>query len=382
MHEPPLILAVDDLPDNLEILQVRLEAQGYQVVTAADGEEALARIRETRPDLVLLDIMMPKLDGIAVVKAIRADPELRGLPIILVTAKADPRDVVEGLDAGGDDYLTKPFEHAALVARVRSMLRQRVLHDQLEERTRQLGEWARTLEERVAAQVAEIERMARLRRFLSPEVADVVLSAGGEKLLASHRREVTVAFCDMRGFTAFAETAAPEDVMAILADYHRCLGGLIRHYGGTLERFAGDGLLVLFNDPVEIPDHAARAVRMAVDMRRAMQGLLEQWRRLGYELGFGVGLAQGFVTLGAVGFDGRQDYAAIGPTTNLASRLCDEAKADQILITQRIFSALENEVEADYIGPLSIRGFQRAIPVYEVVSWRGEHSRSGALISS
>src|SRR5829696_5877429 len=218
MHEPPLILAVDDLPDNLEILQVRLEAQGYQVVTAADGEEALARIRETRPDLVLLDIMMPKLDGIAVVKAIRADPELRGLPIILVTAKADPRDVVEGLDAGGDDYLTKPFEHAALVARVRSMLRQRVLHDQLEERTRQLGEWARTLEERVAAQVAEIERMARLRRFLSPEVADVVLSAGGEKLLASHRREVTVAFCDMRGFTAFAETAAPEDVMAILAD--------------------------------------------------------------------------------------------------------------------------------------------------------------------
>jgi adenylate cyclase len=371
MHEPPLILAVDDLPDNLEILRLRLESQGYEVITAADGEEALARVRETRPDLVLLDVMMPKLDGIAVLKAVRSEPELRATPVILVTAKADTRDVVEGLDAGGDDYLTKPFEHAALLARVRSMLRQRSLHERVEEQARQLAEWAGTLEQRVADQVGQIERMARLRRFLSPQVADLVVKPGGESLLASHRREVTVVFCDMRGFTAFAETAAPEDVMAILAEYHRCLGELIRDFGGTLERFAGDGLLVLFNDPVEDPEHTANAVRMAIGMRRAMRVLSERWRRLGHELGFGVGIAQGFVTLGAVGFEGRQDYAAIGPATNLASRLCDEAKTGQILITERTFNALEKDLEAEYIGTLSLKGFQRAVQVYEIVSWRG-----------
>jgi class 3 adenylate cyclase len=371
MHEPPLILAVDDLPDNLEILRLRLESQGYRVITAADGEEALACVAQQRPDLVLLDIMMPKLDGIGVLKTLRNDPVSRTLPVILVTAKADKADIVEGLDAGGDDYLTKPFEHAALLARVRSMLRQRALNEQLEMQARQLSDWAATLERRVADQVSEIERMARLRRFLSPQVANLVIAAGNEMLLASHRREVTVVFCDLRGFTAFAETAAPEDVMAILAEYHRCLGDLIHSYAGTLERFSGDGLMILFNDPVEVLDHPARAVRMAIDMRHAVGLLSEQWRRLGYELGFGVGIAQGFVTLGAIGFEGRQDYAAIGPATNLASRLCDEAQPNQILINQRTFSALEKDLEANYIGAISLKGLQRAVPVYEVVGWRG-----------
>ena len=192
MHDPPRILAVDDTPENLEILRMRLEANGYEVATAADGEEGLAKARELTPDLILLDIMMPKLDGISVVRMLKQDDSLRSIPVILVTAKADTRDVVEGLDAGGDDYLTKPFEHRALLARVRSMLRQKALHDtvasqaqRLEDQAAQLSDWNRSLEQTVAEQVTEIERMARLRRFLPEQVADLIVAAGnGDALLA------------------------------------------------------------------------------------------------------------------------------------------------------------------------------------------------------
>jgi adenylate cyclase len=274
MHTPPLVLAVDDTPENLEILRMRLEAQGYAVAEAVDGEDGLAKARALRPDLILLDIMMPKRDGISVVRELKQDPELRAIPVILVTAKADTRDVVEGLDAGGDDYLTKPFEHSALLARVRSMLRQKALADTVQAQTRELAEWNAALEERVAAQVGEIERIGRLRRFLSPQIAEALVSSdGGESVLRSHRRDVTVMFCDLRGFTAFAETAEPEEVMAVLGEYHTCLGALIFRYGGTLERFLGDGLLVVMNDPVPCPDHPARAVRMALEMRTCMRTL-------------------------------------------------------------------------------------------------------------
>src|SRR5215212_3036774 len=203
MRDPPLILTVDDMPENLEILRMRLETQGYAVVEACDGDEGLAKARELKPDLILLDIMMPKRDGISVVRELKADPELRAIPVILVTAKADTNDVVQGLDAGGDDYLTKPFEHSALLARVRSMLRQKALHDTVQEQAKQLAAWNATLEEKVRAQVQEIERASRLRRFLPPQVAEMILSSGGDAVLESHRREVTVVFCDMRGFTAF-----------------------------------------------------------------------------------------------------------------------------------------------------------------------------------
>src|SRR5215212_9314303 len=244
MRDPPLILTVDDMPENLEILRMRLETQGYEVVEACDGDEGFEKAKELKPDLILLDIMMPKRDGISVVRDLKADPDLRAIPVILVTAKADTKDVVLGLDAGGDDYLTKPFEHSALMARVRSMLRQKALHDTVQEQAKQLAEWNTALEARVAAQVAEIERMGRLRRFLSPQVAEMV-TASGEQVLESHRREVTVVFCDLRGFTSFAETSEPEEVMGVLRDYHACLGRLITLHEGTLERFVGDGLLVL-----------------------------------------------------------------------------------------------------------------------------------------
>jgi class 3 adenylate cyclase len=367
------------VPENLEIVRMRLQAHGYEVVTAADGEEALARAREVDPDLVLLDIMMPKLDGISALKQLKQDAALRFIPVILLTAKSDTADVVAGLEAGGDDYLTKPFDQAALIARVRSMLRIKALHDlaqeqagKLQQQTEQLAEWNRSLEERVAAQVAEIERVGRLRRFLAPQVAELIASSdAGTNLLASHRRDVTVVFCDIRGFTGFTEIAEPEEVMAVLREYHQCLGELIFRYEGTLERFAGDGILVLFNDPIQCPDHAERAVRMALDMRDSIGALIEGWRKRGHALGFGVGIANGYATLGQIGYDRRFDYAAIGSVTNLASRLCDEARAGQILISQRIYGMLEPLIEGNHVGDLNLKGFHRPMPAYEVVRWRG-----------
>jgi adenylate cyclase len=379
MRTPPRILAVDDVPENLNIVRTRLEARGYEVVTAADGEEALARARELEPDLVLLDIMMPKLDGISALKQLKHDAALRFVPVILLTAKSDTADVVAGLEAGADDYLTKPFDQAALIARVRSMLRIKGLHDlvqeqaaKLQQQTEQLAAWNRSLEERVTAQVAEIERVGRLRRFLAPQVAEVIASSDADSnLLASHRREVTVVFCDIRGFTGFTEIAEPEEVMTVLREYHQTLGELIFRYEGTLERFAGDGILVLFNDPMPCPDHAERAVRMTLDMRERLDALIATWRRRGHSLGFGVGVALGYATLGQIGFDRRFDYAAIGSVTNLASRLCDEAKAGQILISQKVFGLVEAQVETNHVGDLTLKGFHRTMPTYEVIRLRG-----------
>ncbi len=370
MHDPPRILAVDDMPENLEILRVRLEANGYEVLTAADGEEGLAAARSLAPDLILLDVMMPKRDGISVVRELKADPALRTIPVILVTAKSDTRDVVEGLDAGGDDYLSKPFEHSALLARVRSMLRQKVLHDKVQEQAESLASWNRSLEQKVTAQVSEIERINRLRRFLPEQIANLVVTAGeADDPLKSHRREVTVVFCDLRGFTAFAEIAEPEEVMAVLGEYHACLGALVDRHEGTLERFIGDGLLVVFNDPLPCTDHTERAVRMALAMRDAVGELSARWQREGHSLGFGIGIARGHATIGKIGFDRRSDYAVIGSVPNLAARLCDEAKAGQILASQRAFIPIEPHVEARPLGELKLKGFHRPMAAFDIARW-------------
>jgi len=366
MREPPRLLIVDDNPANLEIMEVRLARQGYEIITATDGVQALEVARAQTPDLILLDVMMPGLDGLQVCRELKGDPSLPFMPVILVTAKADPDDIVAGLDAGGDEYITKPIDHAALVARVRSILRVKALHDVVQEQAARLADWNRTLEQRVADQVAQLERLGDLKRFLPPQVAELILSAGDERLLESHRREVTVVFCDLRGFTAFAETAEPEEVMAVLKEYHEALGALIFRYEGTLERFVGDGLVVLFNDPLPCPDPTARAVRMALDMRRRVAELSQSWRRHGHQLGFGVGIAQGYATLGRIGFEGRFDYAAIGPVSNLASRLCDEAADGEILISQRALAALDDLVEAEPVGELALKGFVRPVMAHRV----------------
>lgn len=355
---------------------MRLEAHGYEVITARDGLDALAKARAHMPDLILLDIMMPKLDGISVLKELKADAKLGFIPILLLTAKADRADVVAGLDAGGDDYLTKPLDQSALVARVRSMLRIKALHDkvqsqavQLAEQADELARWNRLLEARVAEQVAEIERISRFKRFLAPQVAEVIAaSVDPDTLLASHRCEVTVLFCDLRGFTAFTEAAEPEQVMTVLHEFHHALGDLIHRYEGTLERFAGDGLLTLFNDPLPCSNHAERAVRLAVDMRASIEALAHVWRQRGHELGFGIGIALGTATLGKIGFDRRFDYAAIGSVTNLASRLCDEAKSGQILVDRHVFAVVDPLFETRQLPPLTLKGFKRPVQAYEILA--------------
>ncbi len=365
-RERPLVLVVDDGADNRDILEQRLRAGGYDVVTAVDGEDGLAAAARERPDLILLDVMMPKLDGLEVCRRLKADASLPFMPVILVTAKAGTRDVVAGLDAGGDEYITKPIDQAALMARVRSILRLKALHDQVQAQSAQLAEWNRTLERRVAEQLAELERVGRLKRFLSPQVAELIVSGGDERLLDSHRREVTVVFCDLRGFTAFAETAEPEEVMAVLREYHAALGAIIFRHEGTLERFMGDGLMVLFNDPLPCPDPAARGVRMAVEMQEAVGRMAEGWARRGHDLGFGVGIAHGFATLGRIGFEGRSDYAAIGTVPNLAARLCGEAQRGQILTDRRVATMVGELARFEAIGELTLKGLHRPVAAFLV----------------
>lgn len=371
MSESATILVVDDNPANVDIIRTRLESQSFRVLTAGDGEEALAAVRAHLPDLVLLDVMMPKKDGLQVCRELRADASLPFIPIILVTAKGDTKDVVAGLESGGDEYLTKPVDTAALLARVRSILRIKRLHDQvqaqsttLQRQAAELTEWNHALERRVASQVEQIERVSRLKRFLPAQVAELVVSSGSDDVLQSHRREVTVVFCDLRGFTAFAEMAEPEEVMAVLRDYHAALGAEIGRYDGTLERFSGDGILVIFNDPVPCDDHTERAVRMALAMQEAVGGLCARWQAQGHALGFGIGIARGFATLGRIGFEQRSDYAAIGTVTNLASRLCDEAAAGQILASQKVAGCCEGVAGVAFLEERRLKGFARPTPMY------------------
>jgi class 3 adenylate cyclase len=366
MRTPARILIVDDNAANVDILRARLASHGYELVTAADGEEALSAAREHLPDLILLDVMMPKLDGIEVCRRLRADSSMPFIPIILVTAKSDPKDVVAALEAGGDEYLTKPVDHASLVARVKSMLRIKALHDQVQEQASQLQEWNQMLEKRVAEQLAQMERLGRLKRFFSPQLAELILSGGADDPLKSHRREVTVVFLDLRGFTAFAETSEPEEIMAVLREYHAEMGQAIVSHEGTLERFAGDGMMVFFNDPVAVPDPAVRAVRMVLAMRERLQALTAKWKKRGFDLEFGAGIAQGYATIGAIGFEGRWDYGAIGTVTNLAARLCGEARPGQVLVSQRVLASVEDLVTAEPLGELHLKGFLKPVPAFNL----------------
>ena len=360
----PTILYAEDNSDLRNYVRELLAAH-YNVFLAVDGHDALEKVRRYAPDLLLTDHMMPRMSGRDLLRAIRSDPERSSLPLLFLTARAGSEARIESLDAGADDYLTKPFDEGELLVRIRGLLRVRA-------QERELVELNRALETRVEQQVAEIERMRRLKRFFSPQLAELMLSTGREHLLESHRREVTVVFCDLRGFTAFSETAEPEEVMGVLGEYHARLGHLIFQFEGTIERFAGDGLMVFFNDPLPCPDPAVRAVRMAVAMRRQMVELTERWRKRGNELGFGVGVAQGYATLGMIGFDSRVDYGAIGPVTNLASRLCGEAQDGQILVSQRVLAAVESLVEIQAVGELILKGFLRAVPAWNIVRLQNE----------
>lgn len=370
MSAPAKILVVDDTPQNVKLLADLLAVKGYAVATAANGNEALASIAASRPDLVLLDIMMPGLSGYDVCRKIRDDPPTALLPIVLVTSLDPHQERVKGIEAGADDFLHKPINQAELLARVRSLLRIKSLHDEVERQKTELADWNRTLEQRVAEGVAQVERMGRMKRFFSPQIADLILSGGTDDPLRSHRREITVVFLDLRGFTSFTETADPEEVMGVLREYHAEMGRLILSHEGTLERFAGDGIMVFFNDPVELDNPAAHAVRMAVEMQRAFVQLCAGWKKRGYDLDMGIGIAQGYATLGAIGFEGRRDYGAIGNVTNLAARLCAEAKPGQILISQRVLGRIDDVVQAEPVSELTLKGFRQPIRAFNVSALR------------
>jgi adenylate cyclase len=366
MSDLGTILVVDDLPQNVRLLEAVLAPRGYTVLGCGSGREALERVRAEAVDLVLLDIVMPEMDGYAVCRALREAPDTSYLPVVMITASGD-QEKVAAIEAGADDFVTKPFDQAELLARVGSLLRIKRYHDTIEAQAAELAAWNRELETRVQEQVEALERMGRLRRFLSPQVAELVLSSGDESFLQSHRREITVVFCDLRGFTGFAETVEPEDVMVVLGEYQAAVGDLAHRFEGTLERFTGDGVVTFFNDPLPCPDAPQRAVRMAVAIRGRVGRLAEDWRRHGYELDVGLGIAQGHATLGRIGFEGRFDYAAIGSVTNLAARLCAEAAPGQILVSQRVHAAVEDIVTADGLGDLALRGFSRPVRAYNVL---------------
>ena len=351
MTEPVTILAVDDQPANLRLLDAVLSPRGYRVVRATSGEQALELLPSSGADLVLLDIVMPGIDGYEVCRRIRSASETAYLPVVMITASGH-QEKTRAIEAGADDFVSKPFDQSELLARVASLARIKRYHDTITRQAAELAEWNAELEARVNTQLEELQRMNRLRRFLSPQVADLVINSGDDSILGSHRREIVVVFCDLRGFTAFAESSEPEEVMGVLSEYHAALGELIFRYEGTLERFTGDGLMVFFNDPIPLEDPTQRAVEMALVMRDRVAGLVEGWSRLGHDLGFGVGIAQGFATLGRIGYEGRFDYAAIGTVTNLAARLCGEAGAGQVLVSQRVFSAVEAVAAGEPVGAL------------------------------
>jgi adenylate cyclase len=356
---PNKILIVDDEPFNLDLLEQELEDQGYVIERANDGAEALEKVPSFEPDVILLDYMMPKMNGLEVLKHLREDEKHKGIPVILLTAKATQEDKVRGLDGGADDYVIKPFDSFELLARVRAMVRIKEMHDTLDE-------WNRSLTEKVKEQVEELQRVNRLKRYLSPQIAETILGEN-ENLFKSHRREITVVFLDLRGFTAFSDSAEPEEVMEVLRGYHAAMGKLIFAFDGTLERFAGDGIMIFFNDPIPCADHTEKAVRMALDMLTKVEDLRTDWLKKGYELDLGIGLAAGYATLGNIGFEGRMDYGAIGNVTNLAARLCAEARAGQILTNQRTLSKIETLVDYESLEELQLKGVSRPVAAFNIL---------------
>ena len=367
VSEQARILVVDDIPQNVKLLADLLGVKGYAVATAVNGEEALAKVAAERPDLVLLDVMMPGMSGYDVCRRLRADPATALLPVVLCTSLDPQQERINGIAAGADDFLGKPINQPELFARVQSLLRIKRLHDETQRQAAQLADWSATLERRVAEQVQENERLSRLKRFFSPKLAEMIIDGTGEDPLKSRRREIVVVYCDLRGFTAFAETTEPEELMRTLGSFHAAMGNLVLAHEATLERFTGDGMMVFLGDPVPVENAAAKGVALALAMRAAALELSAQWKKRGVDLGLGIGVAQGYATVGAIGFEGRIDYGAIGTVTNLAARLCQHAKAGEILISQRIYAEVSDTVATEDLGELTLHGFARPMRAFRCI---------------
>ncbi|MGA1641133.1 MAG: response regulator, partial [Steroidobacteraceae bacterium] len=331
----------------------------YKVKLANSGDKALKAVQgDSPPDLILLDIMMPGMSGYEVCAALKADPKTRAIPVIFLTAMTAPEDEQKGLELGAVDYVTKPISPSLFLARVRNHLAMRAQAQELER-------WAHELAARVASGVAEVERLNRLRRFFSPAVADLLLTAAGDDPLAPRKREIVVVFLDLRGYTAFTEAQGPDVVIQVLGEFHAAMGELIMAAGGTLERFAGDGLMIFFNDPIEIADPDGTAVTMALQMQRRFRDLQAMWQQRGYTLAMGIGMARGVATIGAIGYEGRRDYGAIGSVTNLAARLCGEAQGGQILVSANIAERAAGDFWFNTLPPVTLKGFPQPVAIAE-----------------
>jgi len=352
------ILVVDDQRANVEMMAGVLRGRGYEVLTALDGEPALEEVRAHNPDVVISDILMPGMDGYELCRRLRADPATTLLPVILVTSLDPSGERLHGIEAGADDFLSKPVNWEELFARVKSLLRIKRLQDEVKA-------WNAKLEERVREQVAQLEQLGRLKRFFSRQVAEAIV-AGGEDILAPHRREITAVFLDLRGFTAFTDRADPEEVLELLRAYHVTLGRTVDEFGGTLEHFAGDGVMIFFSDPFPVDRPGERAVRMAIALQNAFTPIAHAWRKLGHDVGLGIGIAQGEATLGVIGFEQRWEYAAIGNVPNLAARLCGEARAGEILLDAQTEREVGELAYTDPVGPLQLRGFLQPVPAFRL----------------
>jgi DNA-binding response OmpR family regulator len=362
----PTILVVDDLPANRKLLADLLSVRGYGVVTAESGEDGLAKLQAVKPDLVLLDVVMPGLSGYEVCKRIRADAGTAVLPVVMVTALDPAQERIKGLEVGADDFLTKPINQAELLARVKSLLRVKAFHDTVQSQASELAALNAGLEQRVREQLAELQRLAQLKRFFPPHLAERIAAGDVDDPLATHRREVTVAILDLRGFTAFADTSEPEEVMSLLRRYHEVMGGLIQTHGGALEQFGGASMQIIFNDPVVVEDPAARAVRMALEMQTRFDELMTTWRRRGHDIALGIGIAHGYATIGAIGYEAHLGYGAIGRVTNLAARLSAEAGPGQVLVSAPVFELIESLVHAEEAEQVNLSGFARPMATYRI----------------
>ena len=375
------ILVVDDVRENVRLLEAVLEAHGYEVVSATDGQAALELAVSAKPDLVLLDVLMPQPDGYTVCRRLREQDETAVLPVIMLTA-SEGSEKTRSIEAGADDFITKPFNRDELLTRIRSLLRIKRYHDTIKSQAAELRDLNLTLEKRVRTQLEQLERLQRLRRFLSPQLADAIVSSGDESILRSHRRQVAMIFVDLRGWTNFVDAVEPEELMRVLREFHDTIGGLVRRFDATVGFIEGDGVQLFFNDPIEVPDAALRAIRLGCTLRQEMAELTARWQKRGYDLDFGAGMALGYATCGEVGFEERSDYAAVGAVTNLASRLADEAAAGQILITQRLYAEVGDDVEVQSMGEFRLKGFQRPVAAFDVLGIREHASETRPLQTS
>lgn len=379
MHAPPRILVVDDQAMNVDILKDRLTIEGYEILSATDGEEAIAMATSQHPDLILLDIIMLGMDGLEVCRRLKSHPSLPFMPIIMITAKSEARDIVAGFQAGADDYLTKPLDQAALVARIEAMLRFKCSHDagweraaQLEAQAVERAAWEQMLEDQIQDQMANLERMGRLKPFLSPALTEWLLSSGKAERTLMQRREVTVMCCMLHGLTAFVDTATPEVVFDMLRDYDQVVRPFLSHED-LMKWFLGDQLLVVFNAFLPDADAMAGAVQMALSMGQPLEDLRERWRTSGHALDFGIGIAYGDATLGLVDLEGRWDYTVMGTVRHLASRLGEQARDGSILVSQAVWEAIETQYQGEPAGHLALQGQTTPVPIFQINKGQGRH---------